>query len=347
MTRTKPKMQTVLTKLAGRAIEARQRGDGRPFVVGMFATHRCMCDCQSCLWKHNDWQDTPLEDLKRFYGEAKEQGFVATAISGGEPFMRRDLGELVRHIKHELDMAVLVFTTGWYLPQRMDEVLPHIDMLMLSLDSAIPGRHDAIRRLPGLFERLLASIDVVKARYPELSVQLNTCVQRGIEREGEIDALIALAEKLQVPISFDVVTPHRNGADGSHFTLTDMGLPLTELQSVCGELLARKRAGAPILNSERYFQYFIDGRRGYRCHFPKLAMTVDGRGLVENCLDLDDPLGDIKTTPLAEIMESARFKELRCNAESCSSCSSPTMVDMSHVWEDPGLIFKSGGIAIG
>jgi hypothetical protein len=101
------------------------------------------------------------------------------------------------------------------------------------------------------------------------------------------------------------------------------------------------------LNSERYFQYFVDGRRGYRCHFPKLAMTVDGRGLVENCLDLDHPLGDIKTTPLADIMASSRFSALRCDAEKCSSCSSPTMVDMSHVWEDPSLIFQSGGIAIG
>lgn len=344
---TKPGMQTVLTKLAGRAIDARQRGDGRPFVVALFATHHCMCSCRSCLWKHNEWQDTPLEDLKRFYKEARDEGFVATAISGGEPFMRRDLGELVRYLKQDLDMAVLVFTTGWYLQTRMDEVLPYIDMLMLSVDSAKPGRHDEIRRLPGLMDRLLASISIVKQRYPDLSVQLNSCVQRGIEKDGEIDALIALADGLGVPISFDVVTSHRNGAAGANFTETDVGLPLPQLQAVCRDLLALKRGGAPILNSERYFRYFMDGRPGYRCHYPKLAMTVDGRGMVEDCLDLDHPIGDIKTTPLAEIMRSPRFSALRCAAESCSSCSSPTMVDLSHVWEDPSLVFSHGGIAIG
>lgn len=340
-------MQTVLTKLVGRAMNARAANDGRPFVVGMFITQRCMCDCPSCLWKHNDWADVGAADLKRFYTEARDEGFVATAISGGEPFMRRDLGEIVRFIKEELDMAILLFTTGWYLEKRMDDVLPWIDMLMMSLDSARPERHDAIRRLPGLHARMVGSLGLVKERYPNLSVQINTCVQRGIETDGEVDALIALAECMGVPISFDVITSHRNGNEGSHFTETDMGLPLPVLQDVCADLLARKRAGAPILNSERYFQYFIDGRRGYRCHFPKLAMTVDGRGLVENCLDLDHPLGDIKTTPLAEIVQSDRFRQLRCDAESCSSCSSPTMVDLSHVWDDPGLFFQPGGISIG
>jgi MoaA/NifB/PqqE/SkfB family radical SAM enzyme len=347
MKSTTPRMQTVLTKLAGRAIEARQRGDGRPFVVGLFITQHCMCDCKSCLWKHNDWENVPTETLKRFYREARDEGFVATAITGGEPFMRRDLGEIVRYVHDELGMAVLLFTTGWYLERRMDEVLPWVDMLMLSLDSARPERHDEIRRLPGLHARLMSSIKLVKQRYPELSVQLNTCVQRGLEADGEIDELVALAEQLGVPISFDVITPFRNGSDGSHFSLTDMGLPQAELARVCSELSAKKRAGAPILNSDRYFQYFIDGRPGYRCHFPKLAMSVDARGMVENCLDLDHPLGNIQTTPLAEIMQSPAFSGLRCAAESCSSCSSPTMVDMSHVWEDPGLVFRSDGIAIG
>ncbi len=347
MTGTTPRMKEVLTKLGMRAVEARVKGDGRPFVLGLFATHRCMCDCQSCLWKHNDWADTPLADLKRMYAEAKEQGILATAISGGEPFLRKDLGELVRYVKEDLGMAILVFTTGWYLKARMDEVLPWIDMLMLSVDSARPERHDAIRRLPGLHARLTEAVPLVKERYPGLSVQLNSCVQRGMEQPGEITGLVELAERLGVPISFDVITESRNGEDGSAFTLTSMGLPIKELQVLCRDLLERKREGAPILNSEGYFQYFIDGKKGYRCHLPKLAMMVDGRGLVENCLDLDHPLGDVKTTSLTDIMASDRFKQLRCDAEKCSSCSSPTMVDMSRIWEDPSLIFQRGGLAIG
>jgi hypothetical protein len=126
-----------------------------------------------------------------------------------------------------------------------------------------------------------------------------------------------------------------------------MGLPKEELQEVCAHLLERKRAGAPILNSELYFRYFIEGQAGYRCHFPKLAMSVDGRGYVEDCLDLDRPIANIRETPLNEIMKLQRFMRLRRDAEECSSCNSPTMVDLSHVWENPQLIFEGGGISVG
>jgi MoaA/NifB/PqqE/SkfB family radical SAM enzyme len=337
-------MKEALGKLAGKAYLARVRGDGRPFAIGHFITHRCICSCKSCLWKHNDWDDLPFEELERFYREAADLGFAAAAFTGGEPFLRKDLGQLVQLLKQELGMTLLVFTTGWLLEKRMDQVLPHIDMLMVSVDSANPARHDEIRGVEGLFERMRAGVREARARYPELVIHFNCCVQRGVTEE--IDDLIALATNEGVHISFDVITESRNGADGGAFTETEMGLPLPELQRVCQQLLQRKRDGAPILNSENYLGYFAAGRPGYRCHLPKLVMMVDGRGNVENCLNLDEPLANIRDLPLKEILELPRFKQLRVDAEGCSSCSSPTMVDLSCVWENPQLVFEKNGLAL-
>ncbi len=328
------------------AINARSRGDGRPFIVGHHITNRCMCSCASCLWRNNDWKDVPTEDVKRFYAQAKEQGFCATAITGGEPFLRKDLGELVEYIKEEAGMAILLFTTGLYLTRRMDEVLPYLDAMVVSLDSADGAKHDRIRGVPGLFDKLVEGVRQAKQKYPNLSMQFNTCVQKGMT--GEIDNLIALAEEMDMRISFDVITEARHGADDDQpFTATDMGLGIDELKVVCNHLLERKRAGAPIVNSELYYQYFIDGRPGYHCHLPKLVMFVDGRGNMEYCLDLNQPIANIRDTPLAQAMELPRFKQLRCDAEQCSSCNSPTMIDLSHVWENPQLIFQNGGIQLG
>jgi len=338
-------MDEARARIVARAIEARQKGDGRPFLIAHFITHRCPCRCPSCLWLHNDWEDVPLADLKRFYSEAKQEGFIGTALSGGEPLIRKDLGQIVRFIKEEAEMPILLFNTGWYLKQRMDEVLPYIDMMLLSLDSPRPQRHDEIRGLPGLFDRLIEAVDLAKARYPGISYQFNCCVQKGVA--DEIDDLIALTEAMGMRISFDVITEYRHGEGGRAFTETEMGLPRDELKEVCAYLLEKKRAGAPILNSELYFRYFIEGRPGYRCHFPKLAMSIDGRGTVEDCLNLDRPIANIRETPLHEIMKLHRFRQLRQDAEECSSCNSPTMVDLSHVWENPELVFESGGISIG
>jgi len=336
-------LQEALGKLVAKAYLARVRADGRPFAVGHFITNRCNCKCPSCLWRHNDWEDVPLEQLKRFYADARAEGFAAVAFTGGEPFLRKDLGEIVQFVKQQ-GMTILVFTTGWFLKKRMDEVLPHIDALMVSLDSARPERHDQIRGLDGLYDRVIEGVQLVRERYPKLSLQLNCCVQRGIA--DEIDDLVALVKRLDVHISFDVITERRNGADGAAFTETDMGLPLSELRDICRRLLDHKRAGEPIVNSEHYFEYFIAGRPGYRCHLPKLVMMVDGRGYVEDCLNLDRPIASIRRTRLKEILALPRFKQLRAEAERCSSCSSPTMVDMSAVWENPGLMLEPGGVSL-
>ena len=336
--------QEALQRVLGAALAARERADGRPFIVGHFITNRCMCKCASCLWRDNDCEDVPLADLQRFYAQARDHGFVAAALSGGEPFLRSDLGDVVRFMKRDAGMSILLFTTGWYLKKRMDEVLPHIDMMIVSLDSARAERHDAIRGLPGLFERAIEGVRLVKERYPEVSLQFNCCVQKGIA--GEVDDLLALATELDVQISFDVITEFRNGEEG-HFTETDMAMALPELQALCGSLAAKKRAGAPILNSERYFEYFISGRPGYRCHLPKLVMFVDGRGNAEYCLNLARPIANIRTTPLNDILALPRFRQLRIDAEHCSTCNSPTMVDLSHVWENPAAAFEPGGIAVG
>ncbi len=216
-------MDEARARIVARAIEARQKGDGRPFLIAHFITNRCPCKCPSCLWLHNDWEDVPLADLKRFYSEAKREGFIATALSGGEPFIRKDLGKIVRFIKEEAEMPILLFNTGWYLKERMDEVLPYIDMMLISLDSPRPERHDEIRGLSGLFDRLIEAVGLAQARYPGISYQFNCCVQKGVA--DEIDDLIGLTEEMGMRISFDVITEYRHGEGNRAFTQTEMGLP--------------------------------------------------------------------------------------------------------------------------
>ena len=346
MRQTSPKTAEIMRKIITRAVEVRSQAGRRPFMIGHFVTNRCMCNCRSCLWKDNQMEDVPAADLKRFYAEAAKEGFLATALTGGEPFLRKDLGEIVRFIHEEAGMAILLFTTGWFLEERMDEVLPWIDMLILSLDSARPERHDEIRGLPGLFDRVMRGAELVREKYPGLSLQFNTCVQKGIAEE--IEDLIRLAEDKRVQISFDVISDYRHGEGDSHFAETDMGLPLPELRGICAYLLERKQAGAPILNTEHYFRYFMEGKPGYRCHLPKLVLyCISGRGDVEDCLNVGRPLANIRETPLRKILELPRFQQIGVDAESCYSCNSPTMVDLSYIWEDPGRAFEPGGIAVG
>ena len=214
----------------------------------------------------------------------------------------------------------------------------------MSLDSSKAERYDKMRGLPGLFDRLMEGVDLAKDKYPDISMHFNCCVKKGME--NEIDDLIQLASEKKMKISFDVITPYRHGEGDSKFTETDMSLSFDKVQEICKYLIKRKSEGAPIINSERYFQYFVDGKPGYKCHCPKVTMWVDARGYVEDCLNLDKPIANVMEMPLKEIMELPRFKQLRIDAEKCSSCNSPTMVDMSIVWEDPDMVLRKGSVSL-
>ncbi len=310
-----------------------------------FVTNRCMCDCRSCLWKRNDQPDLSLDQIQKFHVEAAREGILGAAITGGEVFLRDDLGELVRFAKEDAKLAILLFTTGWLLEERMDEVLPYVDMLLLSLDAATPGRHDRIRGLDGLFDRMMSGVDLARKKYPRLPIHFNACVQKGIAED--IEGLIGIAEDKKIKISFDVITEYRHGEGESRHVETGMGMEPAELRGVCDYLLRKKREGAPIINSEMYFNYFVKGRPGYRCHFPKVIMQVDGSGNVEDCLNLERPLGNFTQTPFKEIMESPRLKQMQAEAENCCSCNSPTMVDLSNIWENPRLLIERGGLSAG
>lgn len=333
-----------MLRVLERALSARAAQDDQPFLVAHLVTQRCMCRCASCLWIDNDSEDVPLDELKRFYAQARDEGFVGAALSGGEPFLRADLGQLARYLKEELGFATLLITTGLYLTRRMDEVLPYLDQLVVSLDSPLAERHDAIRGVPGLYARLMEGVTQAKVRYPHLPIHFNCCVQRGVE--PELDALVALTRRMGLRISFDFITERRHGDGPLPVRETDVGLTLPEVMRVATKLLALKDAGAPIVNSRRYFRYFAEGRNGYRCHRPKLLLFVDGRGDVEHCLDLSRPLGNIRRQSLRAILDGPRFRPFVREAEGCSSCNSPTMVDLSHLWEDPTLLFAPDGIAL-
>src|SRR5512139_423246 len=65
-----PRLAGRVNKLVNRVVQARLEGDGRPFIIGHLITQRCMCNCRSCLWKHNDYEDVPFEDIRKFYAQA-------------------------------------------------------------------------------------------------------------------------------------------------------------------------------------------------------------------------------------------------------------------------------------
>src|SRR5437588_8342529 len=123
-------------------------------------THRCPLRCPYCsnpLELSRASAELDSETWKRVLGEAAALGVLQVHFSGGEPLVRRDLAELVRHAA-EVGLYGNLITSGinldaGRLAELVEAGLEHVqlsfhDADMLSCDrmSWYPGSKEAKRR---------------------------------------------------------------------------------------------------------------------------------------------------------------------------------------------------------
>ena len=333
-------------KLAIAAKKARESGD-KPFIFHFLTTLRCNCDCESCLWKDNTAKgELSLDEIKRIYLEAKDAGFIMTVLWGGEPTLRKDLSDIIKFIKYEAEFAFIgMVTNGFLIPKQIHKYGNELNLLLISLDSPLREEHDKIRGLDGLYDKVLESVDIIKSDYPLISLQFSFSISKyNIHRVNE---MIALGDKLEVPVAFNVINTIQHYSNGDVDKKGSLYANDENISKAFRSIYNAKKNGSKILNSEMYLKHFIDGKKPYNCHARKVFMYVNYNGDVENCLQLDKPIANLRDVSVKEVLESLRFKQFLQQAENCHSCNSPTMIDTSYFWEDFSLLTKSGGISFG
>lgn len=335
-----------LGKLAAAAKIAKDRGD-RPFIFHFLTTLKCNCECESCLWKDNTAKDElSYDEIKRMYLDARDAGFIMTVLWGGEPTLRKDLPEIIDFIRSEANFAFIgMVTNGFLLPQQIHKYGTNLNLILMSLDSPIQEEHDRIRGLKGLYDRVMQSVDIIKNEFPLISLQFSFSISK--YNINHVAEMIALGDKLEVPVAFNVINTIQHYSFGDLDKKGALSAKDEDLSKAFKKILNAKQNGSKILNSEMYLNHFIGGKKGYRCHARKVFMYVNSNGDIENCLELDKPIANLRNISVKDALELPQFKQYLKNAENCDTCNSPTMIDTSYFWEDLSLLTKSGGISFG
>lgn len=187
-----------MTRRPGRTVVRRPRHavSERPFIVIWEATRACPLACLHCraeaqTARHPDELDGA--DARRVMDQTAAFGTPGPlfVITGGDPFQRADLTDLVAY-GTGLGLRVAVSPSG--TPTLTRENLAAVRdagavALSLSLDGATAARHDAFRGVPGVFDWTLDGWRA--ARELGLKVQVNTTVAReSLEDLADIAALV-------------------------------------------------------------------------------------------------------------------------------------------------------------
>jgi sulfatase maturation enzyme AslB (radical SAM superfamily) len=128
---------------------------GGPVSVCWSPIVRCNLACPHCL-DDKTVAELARADRHRVAGVLAASPVLGVDISGGEPLLLRDLGELIDTLV-EGGCAVSVTTNGWHLARRAEALARRVDAIRVSLDGPDAGRHDHWRGT-GSFNRAVAGI---------------------------------------------------------------------------------------------------------------------------------------------------------------------------------------------
>ncbi|MCP4557382.1 MAG: radical SAM protein [Herbaspirillum sp.] len=121
-----------------------------PVVMYLHLTSRCNLKCPYCYNQEHRAQLRDIsagtrEQFAKLIDEAADLGFKEVKLTGGEVLLRRDTLDLARHAKTR-NLRVNLLTNGTLIDQNnAREIAEVVDSVSLSLDSARPDEHDAVR----------------------------------------------------------------------------------------------------------------------------------------------------------------------------------------------------------
>lgn len=117
-----------------------------PVYVQFYVTARCNLTCEQCniIYTNADVRECTIDEIKRIADNFAAMGVAIVLLTGGEPFARKDLPEII-HAFETRGVHVRMQTNGF---ASEDQIVRAVEAggrdISISLDSLQPGRQDKI-----------------------------------------------------------------------------------------------------------------------------------------------------------------------------------------------------------
>jgi MoaA/NifB/PqqE/SkfB family radical SAM enzyme len=189
----------------------------RPIVVSFEVTDSCTCFCRHCdhAGPCDMSRDLKPVDYKR-YMEVLQP--VVVQVSGGEPLMRSDLADVVRHIKGASGLPFIILVSNWSMMNEkryLEMRAAGVDEFCVSLDFP-DERHDDFRGHKGLYRHLERTVPKLAALGFD-DIVMNNCITSW--NVGEVNRIADKAREWGVNVNYSAYSPRRTG-DRDYFLET-------------------------------------------------------------------------------------------------------------------------------
>jgi len=296
-----------------------------PIIAHFFCTRQCNLKCPMCDIPNRKVESKEINRTQgfRILDELAELGVSGVSFTGGEPLLRSDIFDFIRHAR-ALDMETILVTNGIKLCELGSEVVAAgPDVVNVSIDGSTSEIHDKSRGVKGAFERTVKGVRTLKrliVRHgSDMQIVASTVLSQ--DNVGDLENIIGLCR--DIGVSRVIICPlHEFRGDFCKVSPVKAGFDIQN------HLLGHKERSF-IDNSDRYLSHLNDVLCGEPppsgCNAGYTTLVIDYEGNVypckcdfENSRSLAGPLSE--NLSVKDVWYSGAFNEFRRKCGLCRRC---------------------------
>ncbi len=305
-----------------------------PHYLILFITDVCNAHCGHCLlgWVKPSTNELTVDEYEKI---SKSMGDLLFLLpTGGEPFLREDIAEIVRIFCRNNNVKNVGIPTNGSLTTTVIEQVrimlkqnPGVDFAIdVSID-AIGQEHDKLRSIPGLFEKCIwtfRELQKLQKEYPGFNANIATTLSSFNQNDVQ-QTYRTLRDDYGVKCVNNLIA--RRGARAAHAVDVDGGKYLDWVAEIREDTETdvnsgyRFYPGADVVNAMKNIRQDIISRtvktNEYQlpCYAANLSGVIYAGGDVYPCEILEECLGNLRDVDydFRKIWFSKRTEEVRRN----------------------------------
>jgi len=307
---------------------------GHPFYVRFQVTLKCNYDCRMCGAHRVEGlsKELSLQQIDEAARRLARLGARHVVITGGEPFLRRDLPDVIAVFASNR-FSVRAQTNGG--PQVTSELLAECSRvglrdLSVSVDTLDEDIQDYICRTRNVVSNSLRTLRLAKDLLPNGITQANVVASR--YNFEELPSLVKFFWRLGV---YTYITPvmiaqDPNGRNGDYrFRGSDSAFSLQGVaphvrDHVVNQLINLRRGGTGLTNSTRFLEdwrrHMANESAEWRCQAGRLSLDIRPDGGISFCKE-HKPIGNVLDENFLSFCRGREFRRQASEtADTCDGC---------------------------
>lgn len=290
-------------------------------------THRCNLRCSicdnSCICQND--KELNLSEIEELSCFLKQKGIGFISLSGGEPFVRTDIIDIVKIFSEKGIKTQILSNTINITDNQIKQLIEIKNFygLSLSLHSLSEATSLKFYNDKNLFKKILENINTISKLVKKNKILLNTVISP--LNIDEIYDIAKFAKNNNLKISF-LPTEHNNN-EFLKFKKTDFA----KINDLYDFLILENKKHNYIFNSSQFLEMSKKHQKGINfaqyCHAGKLYISINPDGNIAPCHKYHTHI-------------RKNFNDTFITNNKCSDCMRPCWIEISNFFTNKNSFFE-------